>query len=332
MNYKKGNAVAVIKQDDSERADTTPYPTFRKRLTGARVEKPPVGFPDAVPELLLLLEVHLPLVPPAPATRRQLYPLEVRADLGLPPRGGRGGPPLALAAPAVPPQPPRGLVLLVDDGRRLVRLTALYRLQVVGPGLVAAQTLEGLGPVLVRARRASPVRLSGVASVAVVVLLAGVQGGGLQYRDRVAARVGVQDLGGGGPATLGQTLRAADSPGPVQVGAHLTRPLVGGLSGAGGSDAGPGTGVWADEKATTSTTTTTTTATTDLSSGGAPAHSWVHTGAANVGFLCDDRTTGPLCVTHGALDCRGPVLIGAVVAVPLHSLFCHGGSFQMGRL
>lgn len=79
----------------------------------------------------------------------------------------------------------------------------------------------------------------------------------------MAVRVlGVRGLGclgrAGGSAALGQTLRATDSPGPVQVGAHLTRPLVGGLCGAGGPDPGPGTGVRADEKATTSAATTST--------------------------------------------------------------------------
>jgi hypothetical protein len=118
---------------------------------------------------------------------------------------------------------------------------------------------------------------------------------------------------------LTQTLGTADGTGPVQVGAHLTGPFGAILSHAGGLDTGPGTGVWVDEEATTASL-------------GAwrvlPSTTRLRTktaGAAIVGLLCDYGAAGTLCTTHGALHSGRPVLIGAVVAGPLHSHLGHHG-------
>lgn len=119
---------------------------------------------------------------------------------------------------------------------------------------------------------------------------------------------------------LTQTLGTANGTRPVQVGAHVTGPLGAILSHAGRLDTGPGTRIWVDQEATTASLWAwrVLPITTRLHSNTAGA-------AAIVGLLCDYGAAGTLCTTHGALNSGRPVLIGAVVAGPLHSHLCHHG-------
>lgn len=106
-----------------------------------------------------------------------------------------------------------------------------------------------------------------------------------------------------------EALRAADSPGPVQVGAHVARPFAAGLGQLVRDPyARPGAGVGADEQ------------------GGAAlggAQLWVQAGAALEGFFCDDGCVVSLGPTHGAFDGGRPVLVGAVLTAPLQAQICH---------
>lgn len=101
----------------------------------------------------------------------------------------------------------------------------------------------------------------------------------------------------------------------------MTGPLAGGRFGdVCNAHAGAGAGVWADEEA------------------GAPSlrravavargvplmATGVQSGAALEGLLRDDGPrAGPLSTAHGALDCRGPVLVRAVLTGPLGADLCH---------
>lgn len=161
----------------------------------------------------------------------------------------------------------------------------------------------------------------GVESVSVIVLLTGVDGG---VKSWTAAWIGAWSLrwlgGAGGPWALTQALCTADGPGPVQVCAYLTRPLISYFSHVGGPDSGSRTGIGAD-KETAAT----------LGSRRAPFQTRVQIRAVLVGLLCDDGPSCSRCSAHGALDSRRPVFIRAVVTHPLYSLFCHTGSEELLR-
>lgn len=227
---------------------------------------------------------------------------------------------MALASAAT--APPSSPVLFIYHGCWLWRLGQLYGFLVVGLGAVTNHTLCGCGPVLVSANCACPVLRMGVESVSVIVLLTGIH---RRVERRTTARVGAGSLGGlggtAGPRALTQALCAAECSGPVQIGAHLAGPLTGNLSHAGRLDSWPSAGVGADEEVAAT-----------LSSGRVPPQTGVQIRAVLVRFLCDNGTAQPLCTAHSALDCRWPVLIGAVVTGPLYLRFRHRGSLWMVKL
>lgn len=115
---------------------------------------------------------------------------------------------------------------------------------------------------------------------------------------------------------LTQALRAADGAGPVQVGAHLARPLSGAFGGLVGQlHPGPGARVRADKQ-------------TGATLRGAPdRRRWVPGRVQGrgdlVGLLCDDGAAGLLGTAHGALDGGRPVLVGAVLTRPLDGRLAH---------
>lgn len=139
---------------------------------------------------------------------------------------------MALASAAA--APPASPVLFVYHGRWLRGVGQLYGFLVAGLGVVTDHALCSGGPVLVSANGACPVRRVGVESVSVIVLLTGIH---RRVAGGTTARVGAGRVGGlggaAGPQALTQALSAAERSGPVQIGAHLARPLVGNLGHAG---------------------------------------------------------------------------------------------------
>lgn len=284
-----------------------------RKLTSTRIKEEPVSFFQTVSNLFQLLEVNLLVLIAAHGSSGKLYPLEIHFHTVFSFKHWRWPSclPLASTAAAPPPSP----VLLID-GRRFAEVSLLCGIQVIGLWMVTHHTFWSSWPVLISASCTCPVRLVGVESVSVIVLLTGID---RWVKSGTAACIGAWSLwrlcGAGGPWALTQTLRTADGPGPVKVGAYLTGPLISNFSHVGGPDSRSCTGVGADKETTTT-----------LGSGRAPVQTRIQVRAVLERFLCDDGSYWSLCSAHSALDSRWPVFIGAVVTDPLYPWFCHTGS------
>lgn len=172
--------------------------------------------------------------------------------------------------------------------------------------MIANNTFFSLGPVFIRADRTSPVLGPRVQFISVIVLLARI--GRKSSRSGARAR-GLRRLGGAPGPPLGQALGAPDGSGPVQVRAHVARPLTRVLHAVRRLNPRPRARVRADQRAASS-----------FGAGRVPISANI-TGTAFEWIFCDDSSARSLGSTHSALDCRWPVFIRTIFTSPLNSTF-----------